>query len=147
MLAAISIFMKISFIRYDLVDLTRQSMQLAFDSLYTQLISSFKAGNFKDFTENSKLVINILDDIEKLLASDEHFLVGNWIEAAKSLANSSEASSAIIYFSQWRKTSCILPLSLTSPHLSLLFLGEKLQRVSSSQSDYPLGTKWRSKNK
>ena len=76
--------------RYDLVDLTRQNLQLAFDSVYTRLIAAFKDKNIDQFNSISKEIIQVLDDFETLLASDEHFLVGRWIEAARALANSDD---------------------------------------------------------
>ena len=75
--------------RYDLVDLTRQNLQLAFDSVYTKLVAAFNDKNIEQFTSISHEILQVLDDIETLLASDEHFLVGRWIEAARALGDSS----------------------------------------------------------
>ena len=76
------------FNRYDLVDITRQVIQLLFDEIYEKVINSYNTSNSLDIDIYSQQLLGILDDLELLLASDEHFLLGKWIESAKSLANS-----------------------------------------------------------
>ena len=40
-------------------------------------------------SEISGVMVNILNDMEILLASDRRFLLGNWLESAKSIATNS----------------------------------------------------------
>ncbi len=77
-------------IRYDLVDITRQTLQLLFDKIYKRMVYEFKASNKPDFNLNSKVIPEILEDLNAILSTNRHFLLGNWIESAKSLANSDQ---------------------------------------------------------
>lgn len=90
---------------HDLVDLTRQVLQNNGDIYYNKMIAAFNAGNITEF----EYVINkktsfgwtlffrkiatifrgIFLDLESILATNEAFLLGSWLESAKSCANSS----------------------------------------------------------
>jgi alpha-N-acetylglucosaminidase len=72
------------------VDITRQCLQLGFDTIYHKLIVAYKQSNQTDFNTYSKLMIEILDDMNAILSTNENFLLGKWINSAKSLANSDE---------------------------------------------------------
>ena len=39
---------------------------------------------------NSSQLLQLFSDLESLLASDSHFLLGRWLEAAKALATTSQ---------------------------------------------------------
>ncbi len=69
------------------MDITRQSLQLLFDGIYKQVVRAFKLTNKHDFAYLSELMLNILDDLNAILSTNKYFLLGNWIESAKSLAN------------------------------------------------------------
>ena len=84
------IFFYFLFFRYDLVDISRQSLQLIFDGLYEKLIASYKAANITEFDHNSQLLLSVFDQMESILASDEHFLLGKWIGAAKLLSSTDQ---------------------------------------------------------
>jgi alpha-N-acetylglucosaminidase len=61
----------------------------AFRLIYLLLILNLYQVKSKIFYCNSdvaKKMIQILTDMDTLLASDSHFLLGNWIESAKSKA-------------------------------------------------------------
>ncbi len=73
-----------------MVDITRQSLQLLFDDIFKKMVHGFRTLNKFDFTFGSKLILNILDDLNAILSTNKHFLLGNWIESAKSLANSDQ---------------------------------------------------------
>jgi alpha-N-acetylglucosaminidase len=79
-----------TFQSYDLVDITRQCLQLIFDDIYKSLITAYKMENLTEFDTWTKLVIVTLDEMDRILSSNEHFLLGKWIENAKSLAVSDE---------------------------------------------------------
>ncbi len=72
------------------MDITRQCLQLGFDTIYHKLIVAYKQSNQTDFNTYSKLMIEILDDMNAILSTNENFLLGKWINSAKSLANSDE---------------------------------------------------------
>jgi alpha-N-acetylglucosaminidase len=81
---------KYFYIRYDLVDITRQCLQLGFDTVYNKLIVAYNESNQIDFNIYSKLMIQILDDMNAILSTNDNFLLGKWINSAKALANSDE---------------------------------------------------------
>ncbi|GFT66398.1 alpha-N-acetylglucosaminidase [Nephila pilipes] len=72
--------------RHDLVDLTRQSLQLVMDVMYPTVVDAFKKRNLTALREISKSILELYDDMDELLASDEHFLLGRWIRDAVRLA-------------------------------------------------------------
>ncbi|XP_073984721.1 N-acetyl-alpha-glucosaminidase isoform X2 [Rhodnius prolixus] len=70
---------------YDLVDITRQSLQLCTDSAYQQITSAFKNRNKRIFKTISDKFLDILVDMDKILATEPMLLLGKWISDAKSL--------------------------------------------------------------
>ncbi|XP_071140479.1 alpha-N-acetylglucosaminidase-like isoform X7 [Mytilus edulis] len=75
-----------SLYQYDLVDVTRNSLQIISIEYYNKMIASVMINKTEDFLINSRLLLELLNDMETLLASDSHFLLGKWIAAAKSWA-------------------------------------------------------------
>ncbi|GAB1603501.1 alpha-N-acetylglucosaminidase-like isoform X3 [Argonauta hians] len=74
--------------RYDLVDVTRNSLEILHYFLYKQMIVNFWSKNQTAFNETSSNLLDLLLDLDTLLLSDRHFLLGNWLEDAKSLGYS-----------------------------------------------------------
>ncbi|KAL5716188.1 alpha-N-acetylglucosaminidase [Ranunculus cassubicifolius] len=72
--------------RYDLVDLTRQVLSKLANSVYLEAIGAFQRKDLKALTLQSQKFIQLIKDIDVLLASDDNFLLGTWIESAKKLA-------------------------------------------------------------
>ncbi|XP_060067038.1 alpha-N-acetylglucosaminidase-like [Ylistrum balloti] len=75
---------------YDLVDVTRNSLQDISLSYYNSLITAF---THKDYTQVSFIgekLLDLLTDMDRLLGSEGHFLLGNWIQAARNLGFRSE---------------------------------------------------------
>jgi len=68
--------------RHDLVDVTRQALQIVFDHLYTELIRSFNKKNLVSFQKNSEVLLSLLSDLNTILSSDRRFMLGPWIEEA-----------------------------------------------------------------
>lgn len=71
----------------DLVDLTRQWLQIQAEAIYLKIVGSFKKKNLQQFTLASELFLDLLHDLDGLLATHEDFLFGRFLEAAKALAN------------------------------------------------------------
>ena len=75
--------------RYDLIDLTRQSLSDLFFIYYKNITSLYKAGNgnissnARIFEEYQELMFNLIVDMDILLNSDVHWMVGPWIEMSK----------------------------------------------------------------
>jgi hypothetical protein len=76
----------IFFDRYDLVDLTRQVLSKLANQVYIKAVTSFQEKNIDDLHLNSHKFLQLIKDIDLLLASDDNFLLGTWLESAKKLA-------------------------------------------------------------
>ncbi|XP_053671612.1 alpha-N-acetylglucosaminidase [Anopheles nili] len=75
--------------RYDLVDVTRQSLQNTADALYLTIMDDFKQLNLTAFRHHSSLFLELLSDLDRLLLTDDHFLLGTWLESAKARGETS----------------------------------------------------------
>ncbi|XP_022248104.1 alpha-N-acetylglucosaminidase-like, partial [Limulus polyphemus] len=71
--------------RYDLVDVTREALQLLGGELYGATVDAYRRRSITDLRNISITMLDLLEDLDKVLATDKHFLLGNWIESAKSL--------------------------------------------------------------
>uniref|UniRef100_A0A0A0K6I5 Alpha-N-acetylglucosaminidase n=1 Tax=Cucumis sativus TaxID=3659 RepID=A0A0A0K6I5_CUCSA len=71
--------------RYDLVDLTRQVLGKLANEEYLKAVTAFRRQNVKAQNLHSKRFIQLIRDIDKLLASNSNFLLGTWLESAKKL--------------------------------------------------------------
>jgi alpha-N-acetylglucosaminidase len=71
--------------RHDLVDVTRQALQVLGGDLYGSIVAAFTKRNITLFQQNSQLFQNLLIDMDVLLGSSKDFLLGHWLEAAKAL--------------------------------------------------------------
>lgn len=78
------------FNRYDLVDLTRQSLSKLANQVYLDAISAFHHEDVKALSLHSQKFLQLIKDIDKLLAADDNFLLGTWLESAKNLAMNSD---------------------------------------------------------
>ncbi|XP_055383787.1 alpha-N-acetylglucosaminidase [Condylostylus longicornis] len=72
--------------QYDLVDITRQFLQLVADKLYFKLKESYKTKNLTSLEETIQSMIICFNDLENILASNKGFLLGNWLSSAKNIA-------------------------------------------------------------
>ncbi|EDW11625.1 uncharacterized protein Dmoj_GI17241 [Drosophila mojavensis] len=75
---------------HDLVDITRQCLQLSFDRFYVNLKSACRHKQLNRVEYLAGKLLELFADMERILASGEHYLLGNWLEAAKRLAPSEE---------------------------------------------------------
>ncbi|XP_075507071.1 alpha-N-acetylglucosaminidase [Primulina tabacum] len=72
--------------RYDLVDLTRQCLSKLANEEYLNAIHAFLDKNATTLSFHSLKFLKLIEDIDKLLAADDNFLLGTWLESAKHLA-------------------------------------------------------------
>lgn len=72
--------------KHDVVDLTRQALQLIADQIYIDVIDSFNQKNLIALRSHSTLMLELFDDLERILASSKDFLLGKWLQAAKAMA-------------------------------------------------------------
>ncbi|EDW57700.1 alpha-N-acetylglucosaminidase [Drosophila virilis] len=73
---------------HDLVDITRQFLQQSFDQIYVNLRSAYRKEQLNRLEYLAGKLLELLDDMERILASGVHYLLGTWLEAAKKLAPS-----------------------------------------------------------
>lgn len=83
--------------RYDLVDVTRQSLQLLFDNIYTEVRKCFWHKMEDKFRKLAGQMMDVLLDLDTLLASDSHFLLGKWLRDARNLGTTKEESDLYEY--------------------------------------------------
>ncbi|OIT40585.1 PREDICTED: alpha-N-acetylglucosaminidase [Nicotiana attenuata] len=76
--------------RYDLVDLSRQSLSKLANQVYLDAISAFRHEDAKALSLHSQKFLQLIKDIDRLLAADDNFLLGTWLESAKNLAMNSD---------------------------------------------------------
>ncbi|KAL2936231.1 Alpha-N-acetylglucosaminidase [Bienertia sinuspersici] len=76
--------------RYDLVDLTRQALSKLANNVYLKAVTAFQRKDLKALNFHRKKFIQLIKDIDEVLASDDNFLLGTWLESAKSLASDLE---------------------------------------------------------
>ncbi|KAI3425569.1 uncharacterized protein J3R85_010077 [Psidium guajava] len=72
--------------RYDLVDLTRQVLSKLANKVYLDAVTAFQQKDAKALHFHSEKFLQLIKDIDLLLACDDNFLLGTWLESAKALA-------------------------------------------------------------
>lgn len=82
---------------HDLVDVTRQALQVLGGDFYNILMTAFRQGNVSGFQQSAELFLNLLADLDVLLGSNENFLLGRWLEAAKALGTTAQEKQLYEY--------------------------------------------------
>ncbi|CAF1010067.1 unnamed protein product, partial [Brachionus calyciflorus] len=77
-------FQSSNLFKYDLIDFTKEALRYIFDNKYTELKGAWFDNDLYKFSQISSEMTSILDDMEELLASDEHYLLAKWLNEAKS---------------------------------------------------------------
>lgn len=72
--------------KYDLVDVTRQFLQNKIELIYPQIKTAFDSMNLYELKRLQIIFESILIDLNDILQTNENFLLGKWLERAKSLA-------------------------------------------------------------
>ncbi|XP_046825310.1 alpha-N-acetylglucosaminidase isoform X1 [Vespa crabro] len=72
--------------KHDVVDITRQALQLMADLVYANIVDSFNKKNLTALRSHSSMMFDIFDDLEMILASSKDFLLGVWLKDAKAMA-------------------------------------------------------------
>ncbi|GAB2289027.1 hypothetical protein Dimus_023329 [Dionaea muscipula] len=73
--------------RYDLVDLTRQALSKLASKIYLEAVSAYRDKDAKALDLHSHKFLQLIRDIDELLAADDNFLLGTWLQSAKRLAS------------------------------------------------------------
>ncbi|KAM1295527.1 hypothetical protein FF1_015469 [Malus domestica] len=76
--------------RYDLVDLTRQALSKYANQLFLKVIEAYHSNDVLGVARDSKKFLDLVEDMDILLACHDGFLLGPWLESAKKLAQDKE---------------------------------------------------------
>ncbi|KHN19340.1 Alpha-N-acetylglucosaminidase [Glycine soja] len=76
--------------RYDLVDLTRQVLAKYANELFFKVIEAYQSRDIHGMTLLSQRFLDLVEDLDTLLACHDGFLLGPWLESAKQLALNEE---------------------------------------------------------
>lgn len=80
---------------YDLVDLTRQVLAKYANELFLEIIDAYQLKDIDGVTSLSRKFLDLVEDIDTLLACHEGFLLGPWLESAKKIAQNEEEESQV----------------------------------------------------
>jgi alpha-N-acetylglucosaminidase len=69
--------------RHDLVNVARQFLSKRANELYDETIAAYKKKDAAAFRKTSAAFLKSLHDLDDLLASNDEFLLGRWLESAK----------------------------------------------------------------
>ena len=58
---------------------------------YNRAVAAFKGLDLNGFVVSANSFISLLSDLEKILATQKHFLLGTWIEDARRISDDGEA--------------------------------------------------------
>ena len=73
--------------KYDIVDVTRQVLVNRFIDLYTNLIAVYNSSSSaSDVSMAGAQLVQLADDLDELLYTDENFLLSTWVEDARQWA-------------------------------------------------------------
>lgn len=69
--------------QYDLVDVTRQALANYGDVLQRKFAADYKNKDLANFEKRSTAFLNLISDMDQLLATRKDFLLGAWLNSAK----------------------------------------------------------------
>lgn len=69
---------------FDCVNIARQCLENYFADLYQELLFAYRNKNLSSLNAAGGKMLEVLDDLETLCATDTYFLLGRWIEDARS---------------------------------------------------------------
>ncbi|XP_068641761.1 alpha-N-acetylglucosaminidase-like isoform X2 [Aristolochia californica] len=83
-------FAKSQTFRYDLVDLTRQALAKYANQVFLKIIEFYQLDDINGASFYCQHFLELVNDIDTLLACHEGFLLGPWLESARNLATDSK---------------------------------------------------------
>jgi alpha-N-acetylglucosaminidase len=84
--------------KYDLVDVTRQLLVNRFITLYETLVATYASNSSSSATiaTASQPLLQLLRDLDELLLTNDYFLLGKWIGAARRLSYGNASYAALL---------------------------------------------------
>ena len=97
--------------QYDIVDITRQVMANYASKIQQQMAAAYGKKDLKSFQQSSQHFLDLISDMDDLLATRKDFLLGNWLEDAKKWGTTAEESAlyeknARNLITLWGDTDC-----------------------------------------
>lgn len=74
----------------DLVDITRQALQNKGEDIYTVIMQAYDHNEIDAVEQMGERFLELLDDMDRILATHPRFLLGPWLESAKALATNED---------------------------------------------------------
>ena len=90
----------------DMVDITRQVFANTFITLYNELVGSWGSGNITQTQTTGLTLIDFLTDLDTVLATDQTFILGQWISDAIRWSDSNDTYSSFLEYNA-RNQVCI----------------------------------------
>lgn len=87
--------------RYDITDFTRQYLQNMIDLQYILIMDGYQYGSSEKVKYHTKLFLDMVQDMEKILSCDKNFLLGRWLNAANSIPGSYHSFNARNQITLW----------------------------------------------
>ena len=78
------------------MDLTRQSLAKYANKLFLEIIQAYQSNDVHGVTSLSQKFLELVEDIDVLLACHDGFLLGPWLESAKRLAQNEEQEKQVL---------------------------------------------------
>ena len=75
---------------FDVVNITRQLLGNWFSDLYADYVKAYKEKDYDKLHQIEASMTSILDDTDKILATESAFLVGRWIRDARAIGTTEE---------------------------------------------------------
>ena len=82
---------------YDLTDLLRQAIANSAQESYEAFTAAFEAGNKEVFAEKSQEFLDIVDLQDRVLSTNEHFMVGTWLKSSAEAAEGQDEFTQMIF--------------------------------------------------
>eukprot|EP01084_Bolivina_argentea_P238711 401060_1 len=79
--------------RYDLIDITRQAMSDLFTLYYTNLTQSYSVNDINNVEYYGNLMIEVASDMDRILLTDIHWMLGDWIGMARNKSNDTDTGN------------------------------------------------------
>ncbi|KAJ5749368.1 uncharacterized protein N7511_011064 [Penicillium nucicola] len=85
---------------HDMVDVTRQVMDNAFISMYSDLIDLYNASHSMqpEFAQKGNRIIQLLTDLDSVLLTNKNFRLSTWIDAARAWAHGNTSQAAMFEY-------------------------------------------------
>lgn len=82
---------------YDVANVLQQVLSNSAQEYQKKMTSAFNARDLEAFESYSSTFLSIIDDMEKVTATSEYFLLGRWVEQAKALAKNADEFTKELY--------------------------------------------------